>query len=549
MSPCLHESNRSYMGYSTRSYIVNNVTLPISASHEEAFTIASKRLASVGARVGGCEFSIYKRSVDARKKNDIKFVYSVMISGNLPEIAEEKLKKNNVVAYSYAAPEFSQGDEPLGSGVVVVGSGPCGLFAALLLAENGYKPIVIERGGSVQERNERIDAFKKNRVLDENTNIQFGAGGAGTFSDGKLVTRVNDSMSTYVLKRFVEFGAPEEILYLAKPHIGTDILSTVVDRMLARIGELGGKVMYHTEFKDYRLSGRKITGIYTNNGEIDCSAVVLAIGHSARDTYSTLIERGFDIVPKAFSVGMRIEHSTEIIDRGMYGDFASDLRLAHAEYNLSYNTKERGVYTFCMCPGGTVVAAASESGGVVVNGMSAHARDGKNSNSAVCCSIFKEDYGADPRAAIEFQRRIERAAFVAGGKDYSAPIITVGDFLKGKCSTEPTDILPTYMDGRGVRLADPSQYLPEKVVDLIRRGIVDFDRKINGFAHPTAVLTGAETRTSAPLRIMRNDKTRLATGYDNLYPAGEGAGYAGGITSAAIDGIHTAIAIINRFKP
>ena len=537
------------MSYFTRSYIVNNITLPINASQKEAFAIASKKMSLLGCKTMDCDFSIYRRSVDARKKGDIKFVYSVMISGDIPEISGELLKRDGIVAYSYVEPEFSIGDEKLESNVVVVGSGPCGLFAALLLAENGYKPILIERGGSVSERNERIENFKRTRVLDVDTNIQFGAGGAGTFSDGKLVTRVNDSMSTYVLNRFVEFGAPKEILYLAKPHIGTDILSEVVDRMILRINELGGKIMYHTEFKDYRTSGTRITGIYTNHGIIDCSALVLAIGHSARDTYHTLIERGFDIVAKPFSVGMRIEHSTQIIDQGMYGDYASDPRLGHAEYNLSYNTKERGVYTFCMCPGGTVVAATSENGGVVVNGMSAHARDGKNSNSAVCCSIFKEDYGSDPKSAIEFQRKIERAAFVAGGSNYSAPIITVGDFLSGKCSQEPTDILPTYMDGAGVKLADPSTYLPSTIVELIKRGIRDFDRKINGFAHPSAILTGAETRTSAPLRIMRNNDTRLATGYDNLYPAGEGAGYAGGITSAAIDGIHTAIAIMNRFKP
>ena len=537
------------MSYFTRSYIVNNITLPINASHKEAFSIASKKMSALGVKTKDSDFSIYRRSVDARKKGDIKFVYSVMINGDLPVINEELLKREGIASYSYVEPEFTVGDEKLDSGVVVVGSGPCGLFAALLLAENGYKPILIERGGSVAERNERIENFKRTRILDVDTNIQFGAGGAGTFSDGKLVTRVNDSMSTYVLNRFVEFGAPKEILYLAKPHIGTDILSEVVDRMISRICELGGRIMYHTEFKDYRTSGTRITGIYTNNGIIDCSALVLAIGHSARDTYHTLIERGFDIVAKPFSVGMRIEHSTQIIDRGMYGDYASDPRLGHAEYNLSYNTRERGVYTFCMCPGGTVVAATSENGGVVVNGMSAHARDGKNSNSAVCCSVFKEDYGSDPRSAIEYQRKIERAAFVAGGSNYSAPIITVGDFLSGTCSKEPTDILPTYMDGTGVKLADPSTYLPSNVVELIRRGIRDFDRKINGFAHSSAILTGAETRTSAPLRIMRNNDTRLATGYDNLYPAGEGAGYAGGITSAAIDGIHTAIAIMNRFKP
>lgn len=537
------------MSYSTRSYIVNNITLPINASHKEAFTIASGKFSSLGVSVSDCEFSIYRRSVDARKKNDIKFVYSVIVSGNLPWIPDDKLHKIGAVLSSYTEPVFKHGDEKLDSRIVVVGSGPCGLFTSLLLAENGYRPIILERGGSVAERNAQIELFKTARVLDMNTNIQFGAGGAGTFSDGKLVTRVNDSMSTYVLRRFVEFGAPEEILYLAKPHIGTDVLSIVIENMISRIVELGGTIMYHTVFRDFRISGTRINGVYTNKGEIDCSAVVLAIGHSARDTYSTLIDSGLDIVAKPFSVGMRIEHSTEIIDRGMYGDFASHPKLGHAEYNLSYNTKERGVYTFCMCPGGTVVAAASEAGGVVVNGMSAHARNGKNSNSAVCCSVFKEDYGSTPKAAIDYQRRIERAAFVAGGSDYSAPIITVGDFLRGVCKKEPTDIKPTYMDGKGVKLADPSEYLPANVVDLLRRGIVDFDRKIKGFADPCAVLTGAETRTSSPLRIMRNNVTRLATGYDNLYPAGEGAGYAGGITSAAIDGIHTAIAIINRYKP
>ena len=537
------------MGYSTHGYIVNNITLPINASPKEAFTIASKKLSSLGIDARDGEFSIYKRSVDARKKNDVKFVYSVLVCTQALSVSAEKLKNSGVSYYSYSAPKFEKGTENLDDGVVVVGSGPCGLFAALLLAENGYKPILIERGGSVAERNACVEKFKKTRILDTDTNIQFGAGGAGTFSDGKLVTRINDSMSSYVLQRFVEFGAPPEILYLAKPHIGTDVLSVVVERMIDRIVELGGRIMYHTRFMNCTASGSRITGIDTNNGPIKCSALVLAVGHSARDTYSTLIERGFDIVPKPFSVGMRIEHTADIIDRGMYGDLAGDERLGHAEYNLSYNTKERGVYTFCMCPGGTVVAAASETGGVVVNGMSAHARDGRNSNSAVCCSIFKEDYGSDPRAAIEFQRKIERAAFVAGGSDYSAPIITVGDFLTGKCSAEPYDILPTYMDGAGVKLADPSEYLPSKVVELLRRGILDFDRKIKGFAYSGAVLTGAETRTSSPLRIIRNSETRLATGYDNLYPAGEGAGYAGGITSAAIDGIHTAIAIINRYRP
>ena len=533
----------------TRSYIINNITLPINASHKEAFAVALKKLKQLGVSTGGCQTSVFRRSIDARKRNDIKFVYSVMVSGDIPEISEERTRAAGITAYSYCDPVFTTGSEAMDSPIVVVGSGPCGLFAALLLAEAGFKPILIERGGSVKERQRCIDAFKTTRVLDTNTNIQFGAGGAGTFSDGKLITRINDRMSSYVLRRFVEFGAPEEILYNAKPHVGTDVLSVVVDRMLDRITSLGGQVLYHTELKDFITSGTRLVKIVTNNGEIDCSAVILAIGHSARDTYRRLIEKGCDMIAKPFSVGMRIEHSTDTIDKGMYGDFAGHPALGHAEYSLSYNTRERGVYSFCMCPGGVVIPAASEEGGVVVNGMSYHARNGSNSNSAICCNVFKEDYGGHPLDAIEYQRKIERAAFTAGGQNYSAPIITVGDFLAGRCKNEPTDVIPTYMDGEGVTLADPDAYLPAKITELIRRGIVDFDRKINGFASPTAVLTGAETRTSAPLRIVRDADTRLATGYDNLYPAGEGAGYAGGITSAAIDGIHTAIALINRYKP
>ena len=537
------------MSYTTRSYVVNNITLPLNASHKEAFVIAAKRLRASGIVADTASMSVYRRSVDARKRNDVRFVYSVLASDVKAVKEINNGRSDGISQYEYSDPQIVFGQAKLESDIVVVGSGPCGLFAALLLAENGFRPILIERGGSISERNEKVRRFEQTRVLDENTNIQFGAGGAGTFSDGKLVTRINDSMSTYILKRFVEFGAPKEILYLAKPHVGTDVLSTVVDRMLARITELGGRVMYHTELKDFTLRGSSLTGVVTNNGVIGCSAVIMAIGHSARDTYYKLIEKNCNIIAKPFSVGMRIEHTTQTIDEGMYGDFAGHPKLGHAEYTLSYNTKERGVYTFCMCPGGTVVAATSELGGVVVNGMSHHARDGRNSNSAVCCSIFREDYGGTPIGAIEYQRRIERAAFIAGGSNYSAPIITVGDFLSGKCSSEPTDVIPTYMDGKGITLADPSSYLPPIAVDMLRRGIVDFDRKIRGFAASSAILTGAETRTSAPLRIVRDDVTRLATGYDNLYPAGEGAGYAGGITSAAIDGVRTALAVMSRYKP
>ncbi|MBQ8690130.1 MAG: hypothetical protein IJ515_07210 [Clostridia bacterium] len=536
------------MSSNTQVLIVNNIKLPLNASSNEAFLIAKKRLRQIGINVGDNDLSIYKRSVDARNKGDIKLVYSICAKGTYKNITDAMLSKISGSLLTEGDPlDFERGTEELSAPPLVVGSGPCGLFAALLLAENGYAPIIIERGGSVEERKSKVKAFNELKILDTETNIQFGAGGAGTFSDGKLVTRVNDPISAYVLQRLVEFGAPNEILYLAKPHIGTDILSGIVENILARISALGGTVLYHTKYLSCtHQNGETIA--HTSRGEIKCGAILLALGHSARDTYQNMFNSGFLIEPKAFSVGLRIEHKTAMIDKSMYGNFAGHSALGHAEYNLSYNTKERGVYTFCMCPGGEVVAAASEEHGVVVNGMSRHARSGDNSNSAVVCSIFKQDYGSTPQKAIEFQRAIERAAFIAGGSDYSGPIITVGDFLNGECKREPYEVFPTYMNGKNIRLASPESYLPKTVSNSIKNALRDFDRKIHGFADGSAILTGAETRTSAPIRIIRDQKTRLAVGFDNIYPAGEGAGYAGGITSAAIDGVKTAIAIMKRFN-
>ena len=536
------------MGSLTKRIIVNNIKLPTDASIQEAFSVSESRLRRAGIKLDGANFRIYRRSVDARVRDDIKFVYSVLVTAVFSNLNEKTLASAGASVDKTEKPIPVFGNEKLNGRPVVVGSGPCGLFCALMLAENGYTPIVIERGGNVSERIAAIEKFKKSRILDTDTNIQFGAGGAGTFSDGKLVTRINDGMSAYVLEKFVEFGASEEILFAAKPHIGTDVLCKIIDKMVARIEQLGGEVRFHTTFLNANFSMQNITEIHTNNGKIETGALVLALGHSARDTYETLISRDLKIEAKNFSVGMRIEHLAESIDKGMYGKMAGDKNLGHAEYALSHNTKERGVYTFCMCPGGEVVAAASEIGGLVVNGMSESRRDGRNSNSAVVCSIFREDYGCDPRAAIAMQRKIERAAFVAGGSDYSAPIITFGDFADGKLSREPSAVLPTYMDGKGVKLASPYDYLPAMVCDSIKDAIFSFDKKIHGFADRNAVLTGAETRTSAPLRILRDNDTRLAFGYGNLYPAGEGAGYAGGITSAAIDGIRTALAIMKKYK-
>ena len=528
---------------------VNNIKLPINASFEEAFSVAKERLSRLRVDTSSAHFKLSKKSVDARDKLDIKFVYSVAASVIGQNIDEKMLSENGITPFAISSPEISFGDEVLTDRPVVVGSGPAGLFAALILAENGYSPVLIERGGSVSERKEAVKRFKTFGILDPETNIQFGAGGAGTFSDGKLITRVNDPLCSYVMDKLVEFGAPEDIRYMAKPHVGTDILSVVVDRIVDRISSLGGTVLFHTRLLEIEKDGSdRAVSIVTNNGRIPLGALILAVGHSARDTYEYLIDNGFSIEAKPFSVGMRIEHLTEDIDKAMYGDFAGDRRLGHAEYALSHNTKERGIYTFCMCPGGEVVCAASECEGLVVNGMSERARDGANSNSAVVCSVFKEDYGVTPRAAIEFQRTIEGAAFKSGGGDYRAPYITVGDFLDGKVKNEFSRVKPSFRDSR-VTLASPDTYLPTFVVNGIQGALLAFDRKIKGFASKTAVLTGAETRTSAPIRILRDRETNLALGSLNIYPAGEGAGYAGGITSAAIDGIKCACALMKAYRP
>lgn len=537
------------MDFTKEFLLINNVKLPVNASESEAFSVARGILKRGGLLSYADKYWIFRRSVDARRKPEIFFVYSVAVSGSFPQISAERQKSLGISIQQAVSLDIYRGaDKILSAPPIVVGSGPAGLFAALMLAEEGYRPIVLERGGSVTERKTAVSRLEQEHILDGETNIQFGAGGAGTFSDGKLVTRINDPLSAYVLEKFIEFGAPEEIRYLAKPHIGTDVLSVVVERMIDRIKELGGKIFYHTKYLYPIVSRGLVHSVMTSGGEIACGALILAIGHSARDTYENIIRGDFSVEAKSFSVGMRIEHLAADIDYAMYGSASYNHKLGHAEYTLSHNTKERGTYTFCMCPGGVVVPAASEEGGVVVNGMSYSDRSLTNSNSAVVTSIFREDYGSTPMAAIEFQRKIERAAYVSGGGGYSAPIITLGDFMSGACKTEPNRILPSYMSGKNVKIARPEEYLPSYVCDGIKSALLDFDKKIKGFATPDAVLTGPETRTSSPIRILRDKDTRLAIGYHNIYPAGEGAGYAGGITSAAIDGLRTAIELIRCYK-
>ena len=528
--------------------LIRNVRLPYTAEDGEFKEKAKARLSRLGVSARGVSFSIYKKSLDARDRSDICFTASVLARGEFGSIPDRKLAAIDIQRTSdpYAEISFKAGSETCEGRPLVVGMGPCGLFAAYMLAKQGYRPIIIDRGGSVSERVEAVNKFYFGGILDTDTNIQFGAGGAGTFSDGKLVTRIKDPACAYVLKTFVSCGADEGIMTSAKPHIGTDVLRGVVDNMLLEIERMGGEIRYHCKLisVEERADGCLAR---TSAGDIFCSCVVLAVGHSARDTYEYLMKGGFSILPKSFSVGVRIEHLQEDVDRSLYGELAGDPRLPKGEYALSDTSGERGVYTFCMCPGGEVVAAASEEGGVVVNGMSRAARDGRNANSAMLVSVTPEDFSSDVSKAIEFQRSMERAAFLLGGSDYSAPVLTVGDMLKGRCSVEPDRIQPSYMGGK-VRLAPLYKEMPDFLYRGLCYGITKFERKLSCFSDADAVLSGFETRTSAPLRILRNEAF-VAVGKSRIYPCGEGAGYAGGITSAACDGIKAAGAIIERFAP
>ena len=539
-------SNAKACGFN--AFLVSGISLPLEADEAEAYRIAGSELKRAGINPARLRFRIYRKSVDARKRAQIKLVYSVAASCDEPISADaDRLSRHKITPLDSGEIEIVFGNEPQKAPPLVVGMGPAGLFCALLLAEQGYAPVIIDRGDNIEDRVRATERFIKTGALDVESNVQFGAGGAGTFSDGKLLTRVNDARVSYILKRFCDFGAPEEIMTEAKPHIGTDRLRGVVDNMLSRIEELGGRVVYRCRLVDVCENADGTLSAKTTKGDFLCSSLVLATGHSARDIYSMLMDKGYAIAPKDFSVGFRIEHRREDIDRALYGDFAGHKKLGAAEYHLSDTKEERGVYTFCMCPGGEVVAGASEEGGVVVNGMSNYSRNGDNSNSALLASVFCKDYGGTPSGAIEFQRMLERRAFALGGSDYRAPVATVGDFLNGKSGSEPSRIMPTYREGR-VTLARVDTLFPEYITNTLRRGIMAFDKKLSGFAVPDAVISAVETRTSAPVRVLRGDDM-TAIGHSLVYPCGEGAGYAGGITSAALDGIRVALAIIKRFAP
>ena len=521
-------------------YKVANLKLPITSSHDEVFSHATRLMGICDSDI--LHAKILRKSIDARHKS-VNFIYSVLIetekSVNCSDnVTEFKQKEKEPIVY---------GSLPLEHRPVVVGFGPCGMFCALTLARQGYRPIILERGADVDKRTGKVNAFWNGGSLDTNTNVQFGEGGAGTFSDGKLTCRNGDPLLDGILSDFVRHGAPEDILYSALPHIGTDILKNVVKSIRKEIISLGGEIRFETAVTDIKSKDGKLTSLLlSDRTELPCDVAVFAIGHSARDTYRMIYSHGIKMIAKTFSVGVRCEHLQNDIDKALYGDFAGDPRLGAASYKLSVREGNIGCYSFCMCPGGTVVTASSEENMVAVNGMSNRARDNKNSNSAICINVSEKDFGNHPLSGIEFQQDLERRAFTLGGKNYNSPIQTLGDYIDGKATKKLGKVTPSVT--RGYEFSDLNTLFPQSFNSFMKKSFKEFDKKIPGFASPDTVLTGVETRTSAPLRILRDDDG-ISESMIGFMPAGEGAGYAGGIMSAAADGIKAAHNIMKRYAP
>jgi len=525
-----------------------NIRVPF-AENININALAAKRLKLPPRAV--LEVVIVRKALDARRKNNISFVYSLDVKVSVPEgqvLSALNGDRDVAVANEQKPENLISGNRELQHRPVVIGLGPAGMLAALTLAQYGYRPLVLERGRDVDMRSKDVAKFWQTGQFDEKSNVQFGEGGAGTFSDGKLTTRVNDPLMRQVLDIFVQAGAPTEITYMHKPHIGTDKLRNIVKHIRKQIIDLGGQVEFEAQVTDIEIKNGEITGIVVNeNRHIPCDLALFAIGHSARDTYAMLHSRGIDMEAKAFAIGVRIEHPQDIIDKSQYGSSAGHDHLPAADYSLVYHAKDtkRTAYSFCMCPGGLVVAAASETGGVVTNGMSLYNRGSGMSNSALVVNVSPEDFGSNVLGGIEFQRKYEQLAFACGGSNYHAPLQTVGDFLAGTVGSTAYHTTPSYRPG--VIAADLRQCLPDFVVDTLVQALPDFDRKIKGFAHPQVIMTGVETRTSAPVRIVRN-KDYMSVNTQGFYPIGEGAGYAGGIMSAALDGLNCATSIIKQYK-
>lgn len=494
-----------------------NIELTPYDNENSVFIKASKKLG-----VDPSLLRIYKKSIDARRKNNIKILYSVGIKENSERVFEkiDTSKK-----------------------VVVVGTGPAGLFCALTLLRHGIKPLIFERGDCIENRTAKVEKFASGGELDTESNVQFGEGGAGTFSDGKLNTGVNNGLIGGVLQDFVDFGAPEDILYLNKPHIGSDRLKSTIINMRKHIQSLGGKVLFNTKVEDFLFKDGALKAVVANGIEYEADYAVIAIGHSARDTFKILYEKNVSMESKEFAVGLRIEQLQDLINEDRYGKFKDCKTLPPADYKLVSHASERSVFTFCMCPGGVVMPAASEDGMLVVNGMSNYLRDLKNANSAVIAQVHKSDFDSDnPLAGVEFQRKLEKNAFILGGRNFSAPVQLAEDFIRGDVTKSLKGVYPTYR--RGFEFANLEKIFPVGITNALKKGLYDMDGKIKNFASNGAVLTGVESRTSSPIRIPRTEKYQSVS-HKGLYPCGEGCGYAGGIMSAATDGVKVAESIYN----
>ena len=496
-------------------------------------------------------FEILKLALDLSVKQNI--CYKAAIGVQFEDELEEKFKLRKKVTSEVPSLKFALAKYNTSSlSPVVIGAGPCGLFAALILAEAGARPIVIERGLAIDEREKEVSKFVKFGILNPECNVQFGEGGAGTYSDGKLKVGSKNAAKQKILDEFIEAGATADISYSATAHLGTDILGTIVKNIRQKIINNGGTFIFGAKFTEFVCSNNKLSAVkYIKDGNINllpCTDVILAIGHSARDTISSLYENGFQMVSKGFGIGMRIEHPREYINELVYGK-NYDSSLETATYHLVTHLKNgRSVYSFCMCPGGTVVPAASEERGIVTNGMSVFKRDAENSNSALLVSVTPDDFGSDnPLAGIDFQREIEQKAFKLTGENYFAPITKMSDIFEGtKPNGKSTSVIPSYPIG--TTPFSPNEYMPEYIANSLKISFSDFDEWMPGFYMPDAVLTGPETRTTSPIRMLRDEKTRQAAAHPHVYPAGEGAGYAGGIITSAYDGVLSALALLEEFK-
>jgi len=524
---------------------LSNLKYDLNQPEEVVLQKAKKLLGSYRQNV--TDLQIYKRSLDARKQHKPQFVVTVRASlNNDEELAAKRIANDQVVfrpSYQYQ-PEI--GVNPPDGQIVVVGFGPAGIFCAYELAKRGYHPLVLERGQAMEQRVSDVESFWNGGSLNTKSNVQFGEGGAGTFSDGKLTTRISDPRCEEVLSVFAEFGAPNDILTKAKPHIGTDHLRDVIRKIRQEIVRLGGEVRFGQTVEKLHQTNGKICGITANGIDIPCTQVVLAIGHSARDTFRMLYQMGISMEAKSFSVGVRAEHLQSSINEGLYGKYAGHPALPPGEYQLSYRENGRGVYTFCMCPGGVVVPSASMEDSIVTNGMSVYARDGKNANAAVVVGINPDDFGHDPLDGVRFQEELERKAFILAGSNHTAPAADVKHFLNHRTGLDFGRVLPSY--ARNTTAVSFDDLFPQFVCDYLRKGLCNFGRKLPGYDAHDTILTGPETRTSSPLRILRGTDGQSLT-IKGLYPCGEGAGYAGGIMSAAADGLRIAEQIMKQFAP